>query len=131
MQKEKYNTLNFNQQAEIDSLYQEYKELSEVKVQDFINNCNFDNGELDLFESEEEIKEALESKVWLNTPEIECSHERKVYHEVTHTMHHHKEHFFCLDCQKTVDIEKLIEECNCDVDMSPNHPNTSGKAAAK
>lgn len=63
--------------------------------------------------------------------EEECQHERKMYRKIEHTMHHHREHFLCLDCQKTIDIEKLIGECDCDVDMSPNHPNTHGKTAAR
>ena len=67
MEREKYNTLNFEQQAIIDELFQCFK--SQYTLDDaetFIENCIFDNGELDIFPGgEPEIDEAFQSKLRL------------------------------------------------------------------
>lgn len=46
-------------------------------------------------------------------------------------MHHHYETGYCIDCDSNYKKQELINNCDCDVDMSPNHPNTDGRAPAK
>jgi hypothetical protein len=64
---------------------------------------------------------------------MNCEHDsgRQIFVDITHTMHHHYETGYCIDCDSNYKKQELINNCDCDVDMSPNHPNTDGRAPAK